>query len=382
MRRLALLLALLALSGCAATRIQRVDQLDRYQQHVRTDDGWEIAVFREPPAPGTEDLPHHGEVVLLAHGTSVNRLNLSFVGADLAAWLSERGFDVWIPEYRGDRSCRPPTQQAWIDGDWDADGIAHHDIPAVLDLIEERTGRRRVWWVGHSLGGTLGYIVAQGPRADAVAGIVAIGSPGTFAQPNDMARLAHRFRGLIPRHGQVPSRLIARWFVPVLDLGPRSDLVHAVVNMDNLSPSTALDFIEPAFENIGRGLADQYMRWVASGRVTSRDGSVDYTAGLARITVPTLFFAGRVDNIVPAWTVRGAYDRVGSADRTWIVLGRGWGTEHDYGHGDLVLGNRVEEEVFPRVAAWLISRAQGRADALPELESAVDDLGEITLPDD
>ncbi len=355
--RPALLCALLAmaLGGCAATRVKHPQALPHFESMVATDDGWEVAVFRVPAVP--TGAPHDGTVVLLAHGTSVNRTNFLLEGSDLAAFLAARGFDVWLTEYRGDRTSRPPDARTWRRGDWDADDIAQRDIPAVLEHIEATTGRREAYWVGHSLGGALGFIVAQGRCGDRLAGLVAIGSPGAFVHPNDLARFGWKHRGLLPPSGQVPTRSLSRLLAPAVLDQPRSYLIHVISNTANADPQRLASFVGPGMENTGRGLLLQYTSWLEGGHLISRDGSVDYTEGLADVEIPALLLAGRVDHIVPAWTVRYAHDHLGSEDKTFIVLGVGWGTQQEYGHGDLVVGDRAELEVFTPIAEWLVSRS-------------------------
>ena len=369
--RLLLTLLTLALIGCAATPVRKVAELDRYHTTVTTADGWTLALFRVPPAAGTEDRPGHGVPLLMPHGTSVNRFNYMTPGSDLAGYLSSLGYDVWVPEHRGDRTSRGPTGRDLRSGGWSMDDIADQDMPAVIDEVLRITGRERLWWVGHSLGGILGYIVAQGAYAEQVAGLVTIGSPGAYVHPSEWVQRVSRHAGVLPKSGQVPTRGAAKALLPVLDMAPDSPLLHVVFNLENADPQTLVKFVGQGMENIGRGMTEQYLRWLVQGPITSLDGSVDYSAGLASITQPTLVIAGRVDHIVPAWTARWGYDHLGSADKTWQVTGVGWGHQADYGHGDLVVGRHAAEEVFPLIGAWLdvrvsVPKAEG---LLPEEES-------------
>ncbi len=358
----AMLLALCLVSGCSAHRIARPDTLPDFHAMVATDDGWQVATFRVPPAPGTEALAHHGTPVLLAHGTCVNRMNLSFDGSDISRHLSRQGFDVWLTEYRGDRTSVPPDARTWRQGDWDADDIAGQDIPAVLAHVREQTGHDQVYWLGHSLGGILGYIVAQGPHADSIAGLVAVGAPGALYHPNDVAIFAARHSTLLPPATQLPTRPLTRALAPTLRTHPDAYLLHLIFNVENNRPERLLEFAAHGMENTAGGLTRQYAGWIRHGPLTSRDGSLDYSAGLPDIRAPALLIAGRVDHIVPAWTVRYAYDHIGSEDKTEVILGVGWGTRYDYGHGDLMVGDRAAEEVFPIIVDWLATRAASAED--------------------
>ncbi len=353
LRRMGALCLGLLLAGCATVPTKNVEELPFFGGRVSTADGWSLAVFHAPPDPATAGLPHHGTPVLLIHGTSVNRYNYMTDGSDLVSFLASRGFDVWVPEYRGDRSSQAPDTATWRAGAWSVDDIAAYDIPAVMDLVLKETGREQLYWLGHSLGGALGYIAAQGPRSHQIAGLVTIGAPGAFPHPNRLAQRAEKNTGLLPRSGQVPTRGAAKAVLPLLDMAPDDPLLHAVYNLDNVDVPTLVDFVGLGMENIGRGMTEQYLGWMVSGRVTSLDGSVDYTAGLAKVSQPALVVAGRVDHIVPPWAVRAGYDGLASLDKSWIVMGQGWGHRHDYGHGDLLVGDFVVDELFPDIASWL-----------------------------
>ena len=363
MRRFATLVVLASLlltGGCAAKRIGDLTTDPSFQARIATDDGWEIAVFRlpaAPPAPGAVAPAHQGTPVLLAHGTVVNRGNFLIPGSNLGQHLANQGFDVWLMEYRGDRSSVPPDESTWTRGEWTVDDIARHDVPAALDHVLKATGQDRVLWVGHSLGGVLGYISLQGDLASKISGMVAIAAPGDFSHPNDLALDALRYLGAVPKNQQLPSRNLALMARPILDREPDHPLLHAIFNANNVDEGVMLDWIPWAIENVGWGVVTQYASWIETGRLLSADGAVDYTEGMSKIRAPMLFIAGRIDHIVPPWTVRKAYDLVSSADKSYITLGVGWGTRHDYGHGGPVAGDWADEELFGRISSWLAAHA-------------------------
>jgi len=376
---LLLLVLLLWQMGCVAVPIRDPSVLEHYAAAVQTEDGWGLSLFHLPPSPEASELAHFGTPVLLAHGTAINRFNFMLTGSDLARYLSDRGFDVWLPEFRGDRSSRAPDKRTWRRGEWTLDDMVREDIPVVLDHIKAATGHDQVWWIGHSLGGILGYVTLQGPRAGDVAGIVAIGSPGDFSSTNRILRRGHRAADLLPRTGQVPSRGLARFAGPLVHLAPDSNLLHAILNYDNIELSSMVSFVNPGMENISTALVRQYRSWLVSGFVESADGEVNYSEGLAKVTAPALLISGRVDHIVPPWVVRAAYDRLGSADKSFVVLGQGWGTRHDYGHGDLLVGSRVVEEVFPLISEWMESRIGGEDAPTGALELSVQERADPLL---
>jgi pimeloyl-ACP methyl ester carboxylesterase len=378
-RPLLTLLALL-LAGCATQRIADLSFDPHFAGRVATDDGWEIAVFRVPGS-STASSAAHDTPVLLAHGTVVNRGNFTIEGSNLSQFLADRGFDVWMMEYRGDRSSVPPDEATWRKGAWTVDDIAFHDVPAAIDHVLQATGRKSVLWLGHSLGGVLGYITLQGPHAAKISGMVALSAPGDFSHPNDLAKDALKFLGAVPKNQQLPSRNVALMARLVLDRDPDHPLLHSIFDANNVDEGVLLDWIPGAMENVGWGVVLQYASWIESGVLLSADGSVDYTAGLSKIRAPMLFIAGRTDHIVPPWTVRKAYDLVSSTDKQYLTLGVGWGTRHEYGHGGLVAGDWAEEELFGRIGDWLAAHAEGPAPASGPTSGVSDPWGAGPAPD-
>jgi pimeloyl-ACP methyl ester carboxylesterase len=340
---------LLVVLGCSSRPSADPASLPGWGAAAHTADGWTLSLFHVPPAGADAG----GQPVVLVHGTAVNRFSWMYDEASLASVLSSRGFDVWIPELRGARSSTPPSTATWDAGAWTVDDLAAQDVPAILDAVLQATGRSQVLWVGHSMGGVLGYIAAQGPRAAQVAGLVTLGSPGSFRAPNDLALRLGKLRSA-GTGKRLPARGLAGFFSPQLRVDIEAPLLHAIFNARNMDPAVVDALPGLLFEDIGRGVIRQYLQWITTGRLVSADGRRDWGAGLKDVRIPALVVAGRDDHIVPAWTVWDGWDQLGSVDKTWWALGPAEGCMEDYGHGDLILGSRVETEVFPRVTDWLL----------------------------
>ncbi len=356
--------------GCASSPIRDPSTLSYFHSRVATDDGWQLGLFRIAPAEAANDRSHFGTPVVLAHGTAVNRENFLLPERALALYLAEEGFDVWLFELRGDRSSAAPDRKTWRRGQWTIDDFAHHDVPALLTAVLRETGQDQVYWVGHSLGGILGYITLQGPLRDHVAGLVTLGSPGGFAHPNRLARRAGPLMGIVGKRGHISSRGLGKLLAPFISLAPDSYLLHAIFNLEHVHYEDLVGFVGSALENMGTAAVHQYRGWVKSGRLLSADGTVDYSAGLSDVRAPTLVVAGRIDHIVPPWWVFAAYERLGSSDKTFVVLGEGWGTRADYGHGDFVLSDWATNELYPMISTWISDRQSGDLRRDPQLQAA------------
>ncbi|KAF8039982.1 hypothetical protein BT93_B2255 [Corymbia citriodora subsp. variegata] len=123
-----------------------------------TKDGYILSVQRIPEGRAGGGSTNK-QPVFVQHG----------VLADGSAWLvnlpeqslplilADNGFDVWIANSRGTQFSRrhtslsPSNPKFW---DWSWDELAAFDLPAVFDLIHEKTGKK-VHYVGHSLGTTI-----------------------------------------------------------------------------------------------------------------------------------------------------------------------------------------------------------------------------------
>eukprot|EP00899_Mesostigma_viride_P029172 jgi/Mesvir1/943/Mv17497-RA.1 len=157
-----------------------------------TDDGYILALHRIPPrqpfgqTPGNAGM-QKAPAVLLQHGvfdsSSVWVLNLP--SQSLGFLLSDRGYDVWMGNNRGNRyskrhtSLDPARDPAFWN--FSFSDMAHHDLPAFLRTIRLATGQDKVAYVGHSQGTTQMFVMQalRLPEASWVSVFVAL-APAVF----------------------------------------------------------------------------------------------------------------------------------------------------------------------------------------------------------
>jgi predicted alpha/beta hydrolase len=104
------------------------------------------------------------------------------------------------------------------------------------------------------------------------------------------------------------------------------------------------------------GVARQFARWVRLGTFDTYDGSFCYRTPLKEVRTPFLLIAGSHDLIAPPGAVRMAEEFLGG-EVTSVVIGKETGFSDDYGHGDLILGRRAPEEVFPLIEEYLAAQS-------------------------
>jgi pimeloyl-ACP methyl ester carboxylesterase len=322
--------------------------------NVRTADGWRIGLRRyRPHGPG----PRFEEPVILCHGLGANHLNMDFDPPyGLAQALAARGRDCFVLCLRGHDGAERPGPFNGLSWGFSFDDHARFDVPAALDHVLRVTGARRVQWVGHSMGGLLAY--AQGGtehEPKLAGGIVALGSPSSYADQPYLQRLT-RLGRLVAGRRRVPKAWLTRLVAP---LGgwvtpPFSDLVIAPGSVEG----PVIRRLEThAFEDLSAGVLAQFDDWVHGDHFRSLDRSVDYQDALRALRVPVLVIGGSLDRMAPPACLRKTMERLQTADRELLLLGRDHGQEGEYGHGDLVFNRRAPREVYPAIAAWLERRA-------------------------
>ena len=140
---------------------------DVQTHQIETKDGYLLTTFRIVNPRRYPD--HLVRPVILQHGLMfssrewliaeprghLDAADANKTGSSLALTLAQRGYDVWLPNSRGNHYSRAHVHytqdQAWF---WDFStwDMARHDVPAVIDYVLARTGARDVAFVGHSAG--------------------------------------------------------------------------------------------------------------------------------------------------------------------------------------------------------------------------------------
>ncbi len=385
MRRL-LILAIPALGGAALWRIAvepmpREDtgctaSLDTRAETAVTADGIELRMKRY--------AREGAQPVLLVHGFFGNGLEFDLPHREhnLALYLAEHGYDVWISSFRG---CGREPYRCGV-GDWrhSVDHLAALDAPALVDRVRESTGRRPIW-IGHSMGGMVLYMYLQGAsptggdgelrasldpglaeeRNRAVLGGITIGSPpGLHRGGGDWIRDLERmpfFRalaGALLRWLAVQDRLSPR--VPASRIGemvtrfPRLGRVLAVrgpiarflYNADNVDPDAGWSLLKWASDDVTARMAAQIVALARDPDFRDFHREVNYTAHMRAITAPLFFITGTKDFVGDENVRLDAYEKVSSQPRRFKCY-------PDYGHTDLVMGKRVREEVYPDILSWI-----------------------------
>ena len=345
-------------SGCAVGRAFYAPAglpANAEQLRVKTADGWDLAVTHyapTKPAPGRRP-------VLLLHGIVTNSRNLDLDARhSLARWLASRGIDAWALSVRGKGdSARPALIGGGKSWDWTFDTYAELDVPAALAFIRQRTSADKIDCVGHSLGGMMLYAVLArgGPPAALVGSIAVLGSPLGFRWGPRFDGLAALGAAIGKRLPWVPITVPTIAFLPLLESYPES-IASIFYNPQNVSAALWSSFLAVGVDDEPGTLIAQAQRWLDTDRFVSADGKVDYGAGLSRVQNPALVVAGKVDQLGFVPLVRRGYDALGGPKR-WVLVAEENGASADYGHMDLLLGEKAPQDVFVHVERFFREQA-------------------------
>lgn len=333
------------------TRYFRLDRRADEIHRVETSDGWTLALHRYLPA-----RRRYREPVFLCHGMGANRMNFDLAeDRSLARTLASRGFEVFSLELRGAGLSTRPARFGRYRADYDFDTHLRKDVPAALSHVRAACGGEPVFWVGHSMGGLLGY-AHLGLRGDhGVKGLVAISAPVAL-QRSFTARFFLPLLQLMALSPVVRFRAWARFFSPLFGWG-LATLSTVAVSRRGIEGALLRRAMVNLVDDTSGRLLRQFIGWIRTGRFASRDGAEDYLANLSRIEEPVLVLGAETDRLAPPASVESAYERLGSRDKQLRVFGLDRGDDFDFGHGDILIGSVARKVVYPEILVWLKTHA-------------------------
>lgn len=336
-----LVLYLIGRYGFAANR--RPDEI----HYAKTTDDQEIAVWRyRPRGPAAQKTP-----VILQHGLGANQFDFDLDDrCSLALFLANEGYDCYLPALRG---CGPSAYTRWGHPDrWNIvfDHFVEQDLPAVMDRIKELTGAPKVHYIGHSMGGMIGYALAESEHAGRLQSLTSVAGPCFFENMQQFAPLLP-YQFLFKPFKVIPQKFFCYLIAPLVYFWPKLAGTQ-MLNPDNVDGPTLARGSANVIDEMPKPLLMQFAQWVATGDFGShREPS--YQSRLGEIVTPIYCLAGSIDYFCPPPAIDKVIERVGSVRKRYRLFSKANGDSADYGHGDLAIGHGAPREVFPSILSWL-----------------------------
>ncbi len=311
-----------------------------------TKDGWRLALSYYGPQKPTNCLP-----VILCHGIGSSALAFDVTReVSFARKLAALGHRVYVLDLRGSGASERPRWKGRR-FNWSFDTHVDFDIPAAIAEVCRLEGVQQVNWIGLSLGGNLIYAYLGGDQSQ-------LGRVVTIASSLDYSDTGSEFDIFTSAKKFI-------WLLPALPLGFFATLSSPLTarfgsRLDKFSfwPSNCSGRImrklqaHGYFAISGRVLA-QVCQLFERGGLWSEDQSLNYFDRLTAVKTPVLAVSGDRDRQCPAEAVERTFGALGSLDKAHLRLGKEFGTHDHYGHMDLVLGKRIDEEILPQIESWL-----------------------------
>lgn len=401
MRRLLFLFSASAvlsmLSGCAEMSTMMGGPGSDSMHYAVTDDGWKIAMKRI--SGGQSGKPP----VILCHGLSYNdRFYSLSPSASLPTYLAQNGYDVWIVSLRGSGSSTKwayKLVQRGMEGydiyknvsqgegneqligaaigglklltdlaqdqltnvsgnpkyaNWVLDDYSLRDVPAVLKYVRNATGQRKVYWIGHSMGGIvmLCYLIKNSDPD--IAGLITVGSQLTMPPGKILYTYIEQLQFLRLMELQGDSSKIAK--AKQIAQATSDDMFYNPYNRD---PQLSQMLHSVGSDTPSVGVLGQYLELISSGELKSYDNTFNFSNYASRINVPCLIMGGAADELAPPQVQQFLYKNISSSDKTLEILGVSGGYSINYGHNDSLISMRAAQEVYPRILNWLDQRTGG-----------------------
>lgn len=382
-----------------------------------TDDGWVLQISRYRPLPQQWEQPIFGQPMLLVPGWSQNRH--AFTCGDFVKQLLAYGADIHILELRGHGQSSRQLQleraksegrgpPADIDWGWDLDSYFLQDVPAGVRAVKAKTGRQRIFYVGASMGGMLGYGYAG--CHDDLAGLVAIGAPSDIGRGFLALRAAALFGPALvaplldaaaaaasgirrTRHGAArvlrALRPLARAanllaapgtsYKPVrFNHVPVDAFLRAIafaatetnlrryesvaryigflLNPARVTPEDFRWLLNEGGEKEPRLVVEQFARWIRNDEMKCYRSGYDYKANFGNIRIPMAIFFGDLDRIASRRSTHGIYR---AARSEYLV----WQPVRENHHLELTMGRDIHQicEDVKNLVEYAARKARPRA---------------------
>ncbi|MGV3619693.1 MAG: alpha/beta fold hydrolase [Archangium sp.] len=330
-------LLLFFLSGCAHVYGQDLPA-EAERHRAKTDDGIEIELTRYHPKGAAKRLP-----VVLCHGISANARNMDLDDrVSMARWFAAQGRETWTMSLRATGESTDPKGPVNFDDYW------RHDLPAVVEYVKRVSGVEQLDFVGHSMGGLVLYAyLSQGGTGVRTA--ATMGSPTRIDYGSSIESLINDFGiRIVSPSGALPTSFLAKVGAPLEPLVDDGPIERFFYNPQSTRSDSFQRLLIYGTANVAGGVALQLSAMMRTGEFLSFDKRINYREDLAKVTTPILVVAARMDRIAVTPAVKDGYRALGGP-KEWLLITRANGTRGEYGHMDLVIGDRAADEVWSKV---------------------------------
>jgi polyhydroxyalkanoate synthase len=307
---------------------------------------------------GTMNLYHYRPLadeiyripILIVMATTNRGYILDMVsGQSFIEFLLRKGFDVYMLDWSAPR----PEEKSLRMEDY-----VLGFIPDCIRQVQEDSGEADVNVIGYCFGGVLSLLYASIHHSGPVKNLVCFTTPIDFREMKLFQNFSDRryfdVDRLVDSVGNVPPEMILSSFEM---LRPASRAVGQIQLWENIWN----DEYVKSFRMFDRWaqdtlpLAGEYFRTITKDLMWDNklyNGTMTvggHPADLSKIAIPLLHAVAEHDHIVPYESAKHLIAKIGSIDKTEVIL-KG-------GHVSLVAGANAIKRLWPKLDSWLSERS-------------------------
>ncbi|KAF4019063.1 hypothetical protein G4228_010492, partial [Cervus hanglu yarkandensis] len=321
------------------------------EYEVTTQDGYILSVNRIPHGRKDTRITGARPVVYMQHALFSDSACWleNFANGSLGFLLADAGYDVWMGNSRGNTwSRRHKTLSVNEEKFWafSFHEMAKYDLPGIIDFIVNKTGQQKLYFVGHSLGTTIGFVAfATMPElAQRIKMNFALGPVVSFKYPT----------GIFTRFFQLPSSAIKNspQFFPYLSPLCLNNLAISTASTEGFTGSVAKNQTASArdVDSIpGSGRSPKKEMATHSSNLAWEISWTEEPDGLYRpplydltaMKVPTAIWAGGNDILITPRDVARILPQIGNL-RYFKLL-------PDWNHFDFIWGLDAAQRVYSKI---------------------------------
>ncbi|MCB1176191.1 MAG: alpha/beta fold hydrolase [Leptospiraceae bacterium] len=313
---------------------------------LKTPDHWNIALYKYHNENVTKKYP-----VFLLHGIASNHTvwDTGYKEFDFSNRLTEEGFQVYSLDLRGRSGSDGPHTGR---GDsWSIDDYLLCDLPAAIEYILEDCSTEKLHWVGHSLGGILGFFYQIRHKASNLQSLTAFASAltYTFSTINHMRTYMDYLSAMM--YYPVDIWYKAVW--PFIDMD--TYFTRFIWNAENLAPEVKRVIITDTVQKIAVLEWNQIKTISAAEGMPRISGGFNHYVNDRRIVTPAFLITGDRDWVCAVDGVEWTRDQLKCPSKM-AIFGKDYGSATHYGHMDIVCGINAPYETWPAAINWINER--------------------------
>ncbi|MCP5495391.1 MAG: alpha/beta fold hydrolase [Leptospiraceae bacterium] len=313
---------------------------------LKTTDHWNIALYKYENHNITRKYP-----VFLLHGIASNHTvwDIGVPGYNFARYLIDEGYQVYSLDLRGRTgSDGPHTGRGDI---WSNDDYLLCDLPAAIEFILEDSKVGKLHWVGHSLGGILGFFYQIRHKASNLQSLTTFASSLTYT----FSTINHvrTWMDYISAYLYYPVDTWFKFTLPIVDRD--TYFTRFIWSADNVTPEVKRALIHNTVQKISVLEWNQIKAISAAEGMPRISGGFNHYVDDRRIVTPAFMMVGDRDWVCAVDGVEWTRDRLKCPSK-YMIFGKEYGSRSRYGHLDIVCGINAPYETWPAATEWLAEK--------------------------